>query len=266
VIKHVISVLLLVLTSTPSIAEIVVEQSMITNGELRVAGRLNPPRSSEVTLDEKERVTADPTGRFGFRLTFHPADCVVTLKSGSEIRRTVIGFCGQRGPEGPQARQEAQPPALTNAANTPSKPTAATSQGSQQVGPRGPQGIVGAQGPEGPQGQKGDKGEAGPKGGRGEPGEKGVAGPAGPAGPIGPIGGQGPAGHDGRNGPAGSSLRVQLETCEAGSRCVASCKADEFAVSGTCSRGERPVMDEMNIYCFSVEAAPVKARAICAKQ
>lgn len=265
-IKHLILVLLLVLESTPSIAEIVVDQSMITNGELRVAGRLNPPRSSEVTLDEKERVTSDPTGRFGFRLSYHPSDCVVTLKSGSESRRSVIGFCGQRGPEGPQTRQETQSPTLTNAANTPSKPTAVAPQGSQQVGPRGPQGVVGAQGPEGPQGQKGNKGEVGPKGDRGESGEKGVAGPAGLAGLMGPIGGQGPAGHDGNAGPAGSPLRVQLETCEAGSRCVASCKADEFAVSGTCSRGERPVMDETNIYCFSVEAASVKARAICAKQ
>jgi hypothetical protein len=265
VILPLVSVLVFALAGTSAAAEIVVEQSMITNGELRVAGRLNPPRSTEVTLDDKGKVSADATGRFAFRLPYHPAECIVTLRSGTESRQSVIGFCGQRGPEGQAARPDAQAPAITNAANmarsAPVVPPAA-----QQVGPRGPQGIAGAQGPEGPQGQRGDKGEAGAKGDTGERGEKGAPGPAGPAGPIGPVGAQGPAGQDGKPGPVGSPLRVQMETCEVGTRCRASCNADEFAVSGTCSRGERPVMDEANIYCFSVEAVPVKARAICAKQ
>lgn len=264
-IRHLTSLLVFVLANTPATAEIVVEQSMITNGELRITGRLNPARSNEVTLDDKGKVTADQSGRFSFRLTYHPADCVVTLKSGSEIRQSVIGFCGQRGPEGPQARQEPHSPTVTNAANT-AKAVPAASQGPQPVGPRGPQGVAGAQGPEGPQGQRGDRGESGAKGDPGERGEKGAPGPAGPVGPMGPVGEQGPPGQDGKPAAGGSALRVQLETCETGSRCVATCQADEFAVSGTCSRGERPVMDEANIYCFSVEAAPVKARAICAKQ
>ena len=271
-IKHHVSVLALGFVSTPVLADIVVEQAMITSGELRVVGRLNPARSAEVALDDKAKAATDSAGRFYFRLAYHPADCVVSLKAGAENRQAIVGFCGQRGPEGPSGALSVQAPAPIQVANpTPKALPTPAAQTAAQVGPRGPQGVAGPQGPEGPQGQKGDKGdkgERGEKGDKGDRGEKGEPGAAGLPGPAGPAGAQGPAGPEGKPSRAGSGLRVQLETCATGGRCVASCKADEFAVSGTCSGGERPAMDETSIYCFSVGATsgPLKARAICAKQ
>lgn len=246
--------IVILLVTTAAMAEIVIDQAMITNGELRVFGRINPPRSVAVTLDEMEKATADKDGRFAFRANRHPANCVVTVKSGDMNQVAVVGFCGQRGPEGARASTQA---AVTG-------PTAAAA--ATQIGPRGPQGVAGQQGPEGPQGMKGERGEAGP------PGPAGAAGPAGPAGPIGKTGEQGPAGPMGPMAPesktASTMLRVQVAECSNEARCVASCGSDEFAVNGTCSGSERPIMDESNIYCFALSAGPaaIKSRAICAKR
>ncbi len=244
--------LVILLMSTAAMAEIVIDQAMITNGELRVFGRINPPRSVAVTLDEMEKATADKDGRFAFRANRHPANCVVTVKSGDMNQAAVVGFCGQRGPEGGRA---STPAAVTG-------PTAAAP--APQIGPRGPQGVAGQQGPEGPQGAKGE---------RGDPGAPGPAGAAGPVGPIGKTGEQGPAGPMGPMGPESktastSMLRVQVAECSNEARCVASCGSDEFAVNGTCSGSERPIMDESSIYCFALSAGPsaIKSRAICAKR
>lgn len=243
---------LAVTAAVPARAEIVVEQAMITNGELRVSGRINPPRVLAVSLDDKGQITSESDGRFGFRLIYHPASCVVTLRAADNSRRqAVIGFCGQKGPEGAGAAP------MVMAAQQRATPAAPA-----QIGPRGPQGVAGAQGPEGPQGASG---EAGPAGAIGPPGP---AGPSGALGPMGPPGPPGPAGPEGRAGRAMSLLRVQVETCGTGGRCVASCASDEFSVGGTCSTGDRPSMDENSVYCFAMgtNPAPFKARAICAKQ
>jgi hypothetical protein len=255
--------------ATAGLADIVVNQAVITNGELLVRGQLKPARSAEVLLDDKAKLEADSYGRFLFRLAYYPPNCVVTLRSNAESRQAIIGFCRAQAPQAPPAAREPAPVQTTaralQAANTAarSKPVSESSApAAAQVGPRGPQGIAGPQGPEGPQGQKGDKGDPGERGQKGDPGAPGAAGPPGPA------GAQGPAGPEGKSGSAGGGLRVQSESCGAGGRCVATCKDDEFAVNGTCSGGERPVMDESSIYCFSAAKAPsaLKARAICAKQ
>lgn len=231
-------------------AEIVIEQSMITNGELRVVGRLTPARQTKLILDDSYQSTAEKDGRFTFRLVYHPANCLVTVKADTESRQAVVGFCGQRGPEGREgvAGKSAQvlPAAHSEKA---------------VIGPRGPQGVAGPQGPEGPQGVRGEKGEPGSIGPAGPPGPKGERGESGPPGPA------GPPGPEGKIAAAASILRVQVEECSAGGRCVATCARDEFAVNGTCSGGERPAMDESSIYCFALGTTPtpLKARAICAK-
>jgi len=125
----------------------------------------------------------------------------------------------------------ARPAAVKQAAAVPSPPIhvmLAANTSKGEVGPRGPQGAAGQQGPEGPQGERGAKGEPG----------------------------------------TAIALRVQVEDCTAGGRCVATCTTEEFAVNGTCSGGERPAMDESSIYCFAMGATPIamKARAICARR
>lgn len=241
------------LVSTIASAEIIIDQAMITNGELRVFGRVKPARSMEVTLDETEKVTSDKDGRFGFRANRHPSSCVVTIKAGEMSQNAVVGFCGQKGSDGIAVVA----PMLPTARN------AATSVA--QVGPRGPQGNAGPQGPEGPQGSKGEPGVVGPPGPMGPPGPSGPMGKAGEQGPPGPVG---PPGPEGKAAASNSSLRVEAQECKAEVRCVASCASDEFAVNGTCSGGEKPAMDETSIYCLALGAAPtaIKARAICAKR
>lgn len=258
------------LCATPVRAEIVVDQAMITAGELRVGGRLSPGRETTVLLDDAYKTQTLSDGRFFFRLTYHPATCMVTLKVGNENRQAVIGFCGQKGQAGAKGEtsvEKGQP-------------------GPQ--GPQGPQGLAGQQGPLGAQGPQGARGEPGAVG-RGEAGAAGPPGPAGPAGndgstgPIGvtgqigpegkagqrgPMGVPGPVGPEGRPGSMSSPLRVLVETCPAGGRCAARCGADEYAVNGTCDRGDRLGMDESSVFCVSDRdsTGPNSARAICAKK
>ena len=234
-----------------------IDMAMIANGDLKVFGRLTPPRSTNVTLDEKYDARSDQEGRFSFQLPYHPESCVVTLKTESFSRQAVVGYCSR--------------PHVVQVTAVPSKPapmmlTANTPKG--EVGPRGPQGVAGPQGPEGPQGERGAKGDTGPAGSAGPPGPTGQAGSKGEKGDKGERGPAGPAGPEGKAAAASAALRVQVEECAAGGRCVASCKPEEFAVNGTCSGGERPAMDESSIYCFAVGAAPtaLKARAICARR
>ena len=235
--------------------DIAVDMAMISNGDLRVFGTLAPPHAASVVLDDKFDTRADQDGRFAFRIPYHPETCVVTLRSEAVSRQAVVGYCARPA----VAKQAAAHPApVMLAANTPRS----------EIGPRGPQGAAGPQGPEGPQGERGAKGEPGPAGSIGPPGPVGQVGPKGPAGERGDRGPAGPAGPEGKAGASGITLRVQVEECAAGGRCVATCTAEEFVVNGTCSGGERPAMDESSIYCLAMGAAPtaMKARAICAKR
>jgi hypothetical protein len=259
-------VTLMMLACVPARAELVIDQAMITGGELRVSGRVSPAQAATIILDEKNPIVADKDGRFLFRLVYHPPSCIVTLKSGGDSRQAVVGFCGQRGPEGTAPAAPVQRAALQTQAAPPAQVHAPAP---AQIGPRGPQGTAGPQGPEGPQGAKGEigpAGSAGLQGARGEAGPAGAPGLPGPAGERGEAGPAGPAGPEGKSGAA-SGLRVQTANCAEGGRCVATCGSDEFAVSGTCSGGDRPGMDETSIYCFGLGAAPqpLTARAICAR-
>ena len=72
----------LALLNSPVLADIFIDQAMVTNGELRVVGRLgsNHAAPATVTLDGKGEVASDREGRFAFRLARHPVECMVTLK------------------------------------------------------------------------------------------------------------------------------------------------------------------------------------------
>src|SRR4051812_20295718 len=96
--KRLLIGLVFAFSSAPAMADIIVEQAMITAGELRVVGRLSRPRQTTVTLDDTQQTRTDATGRFTFRVIYHPASCVVNLQADEEQRQAVIGFCGQRGP------------------------------------------------------------------------------------------------------------------------------------------------------------------------
>ncbi|GJD81498.1 collagen-like protein [Methylobacterium gregans] len=245
------------LSSAAARAEISVTMAMINGGSLQIFGRINPPRKEKVALDEAYTSETDAEGRFAFQIPYHPARCIARLKAGAEARDVVVGYCAPREPER-VAAAEPKPARLLPAANL-AKP---------EVGPRGPQGIAGPQGPEGPQGVRGETGEAGAAGQVGPAGQRGEKGEPGPRGPQGERGPAGPAGPPGAPAAAGIALRVQVEDCAGGARCVATCREDEFAVNGTCSGGERPAMDESSIYCIGLGRAPaaLRARAICARQ
>src|SRR5829696_3901889 len=99
--KRLLAAFVIAFSTTPAVADIIVDQAMITGGELRVTGRLSRPRQTSVTLDGEHQTKSDANGRFAFRLTYHPASCVVALQADDEQRQAVVGFCGQRGPEAP---------------------------------------------------------------------------------------------------------------------------------------------------------------------
>jgi len=277
----------------PATAEIILNQAMITGGELRVMGRLSTGASTTVTLDEEHETQSDGQGNFSFRLAYYPPTCTVTIAAGGESREAVIGFCGlsgeagAAGPPGPSG-----PPGPAGPPGPPGPPgeEVAAVGPPGPMGPRGPQGVAGQQGPEGPQGEPGPAGpqgppgergadgapgEAGPPGPQGERGERGEAGPQGARGEPGETGPAGPQGEPGPAGPpgpaatvaaaAGTLLRVHLEECES-SRCVATCEAEEFVVNGFCARGDQLAMDERSIFCVSPtdDQSPRFARAICA--
>lgn len=278
------------LWSAPLSAEIILNQAMITNGELRVMGRLSTGRGT-VTLDGEYEAATGDDGVFSFRLPYYPETCKVRLEAGSVSREAVIGFCGVAGQAGsPGEPGPAGPPGPEGPPGPAGESFAAVGPAGA-MGPRGPQGVAGQQGPEGPQGEpgaagppgprgepgadgaQGEVGALGPPGERGEQGERGAPGAPGEPGPQGERGEQGPEGPAGPPGPAaqamagGTVLRVLVEQCGSSSRCVATCETDEFVVNGSCPRGDQFAMSETAIFCVSPtdEAAERYARAICAK-
>ncbi len=100
-------------------AEISLSAVRIAQGDLWVIG--DTEAHTRVTLDERFEQTTDGRGRFEFRVVYHPATCIVTLKTPTEQRLAVVQGCGQTGPRG-------------------------------EAGPAGPQGPAGPPGPQGPRG------------------------------------------------------------------------------------------------------------------
>ena len=86
----------------PAQAEIRVLAAKITGGELWVLGSADAVEA-EITLDERFTGKTDKSGNFEFRLVYHPASCIVTLRARQQERAAVVGECGQQGPPGPVA-------------------------------------------------------------------------------------------------------------------------------------------------------------------
>lgn len=269
------------LAAMPAQAEIVLNQAMITGGELRVMGRITGAGETRVVLEGVFETRSDAQGLFGFQVIHHPRDCIVTIEAGEERREAVVGFCaaGGEGPPGPAGDPGPSGPAGPPG---PAGESVSAAGPAGPVGPRGPQGVAGLQGPEGPQGEPGPQGPPGPPGEpgpAGEPGSAGEPGPAGPQGAAGPQGEQGPPGPAGPQGPrgepgppgpsgpavAGTVLRAFATDCDGESRCVARCAEDEFAVAGTCAPGLSMAIDERSVYCVAATGDADRARAICAR-
>lgn len=177
-----LSVGLLAQSIAPACADVKVEDAKITGGYLWVLGYTDEP-DSEITLDGKFPQRTDAKGYFEFRVVYHPATCIATLRTAKQSRDVVVSNCGQQGLQAPGLLGPAGPPGPRG-----------------EVGPRGeagPKGDMGAMGLPGPQGVIGPAGE------RGEPGPAGPAGPAGVAGAVGPAGPPGPRGPQEVSGPVG---------------------------------------------------------------
>ena len=132
------------LAAAPARAEITVAVARITEGSLWVIGQTDEPEV-EVTLDGAFTEKADRRGYFRFRVVHHPPDCIVRLRSATQVQEAVVANCGQAEPPGPPGRAGAAgPPGPQGAAGPPGPP-----------GPAGPQGPAGAPGPPGPRGPAG---------------------------------------------------------------------------------------------------------------
>ncbi len=101
-------------------AEISLSAVRIAQGDLWVIGQAQEPHA-RITLEDQFEQTTDARGRFEFKVVYHPATCIVTLKTAAEQRQAVVQGCGQAGPRG-------------------------------EAGPTGPQGPAGPPGPPGPRG------------------------------------------------------------------------------------------------------------------
>ena len=112
----------------PAAAQFEITAARIVAGDLIVMGRVDAP-ISEVTLDDTFTQMTDASGRFTFRIVYHPATCIVELKARAHRRSVVISDCGQMGLRG-------------------------------EPGPPGPQGEPGERGPHGREGPQGPPGEA----------------------------------------------------------------------------------------------------------
>ena len=132
------------LAAAPAKAEITVAVARITEGSLWVIGQTDEPEV-EVTLDGAFTEKADRRGYFRFRVVHHPPDCIVRLRSATQVQEAVVANCGQAGPPGPPGPAGAAgPPGPQGAAGPPGPP-----------GPPGPEGPAGAPGPAGPAGPRG---------------------------------------------------------------------------------------------------------------
>src|SRR4051794_18745563 len=170
---------------TPALAAFQVEAAKITAGELWVLGSVDEP-DSEITLNGQFARKTDAKGNFEFRIVYHPATCIATLRTTKQERSVVVGECGQQGLQAPGLVGPAGPPGPKGEKGPQGEPGVAGMTGPPgPVGPSGPIGLSGPHGLEGPQGEPGLQGE---------PGRNGVAGPPGPLGPPGPAGKMGPPG------------------------------------------------------------------------
>jgi hypothetical protein len=104
--------------AAPAVADIAIVDAHIGEGDLWIVGHADEP-DAEVTLDDSFTSRSDARGNFHFRIAYHPATCVVLVKTPRQSRAVVVANCGQRGPQG-EPGPAAAPPAT--AAATPATP------------------------------------------------------------------------------------------------------------------------------------------------
>jgi hypothetical protein len=112
----------LICLASPALAEVQVIQASIAEGRLIVTGQV--AGEGEVSLDDRFTTKPDDAGKFEFRLPYHPATCMIRLKSAEDTFEAVVANCGQAGPRG-------------------------------EAGAAGPQGVAGPPGEAGPVGPPG---------------------------------------------------------------------------------------------------------------
>ena len=86
--------------AAPAWAEMRIEAAKITGGDLWIIGYADDP-DTEITLDGQFPQRTDSNGYFEFRVVYHPATCIATLKTPKQSRSVVVGGCGQQGPQAP---------------------------------------------------------------------------------------------------------------------------------------------------------------------
>jgi hypothetical protein len=215
-------------------AAIEISAARIEAGEIVVLGRV--ARANEkVTFEDRFEVVSGRDRRFTWRATYHPATCVVTVKSDPDVREIVIANCGQTGPKG-------------------------------DAGPKGEggvAGVIGTTGSQGPAGPKGDKGEAAAAPrlaiGTVTEGASAAATLAGtPGEPVLNLVLPRPA-----TPPATAStvLRVVSRSCQGQTACQAACEADEALLAAAPNPAERTLAAAT----WSGEAVPAEVRIVCGK-
>lgn len=140
---------LAVAATRPASAAIEILAARITEGDLWVLGRSEEPNGA-VSLDESFTERTDAQGRFEFRIAYHPASCVVVLKTRTESRAAVIGNCGQRGQRGETGPAGPQGPPGASAA--PAAPASSASAAPAPLAVDAPLAAAGSAGPPSPVG------------------------------------------------------------------------------------------------------------------
>src|SRR5215217_2100704 len=100
----------------PAVSGFTITNATIAEGDLRVDGLVDEPNTA-ILLDDGYTENTDRSGRFQFRIAYHPATCTVVLKTERQSRAVVIANCGQRGPAGPPG------PTLSPVASSPAPAT-----------------------------------------------------------------------------------------------------------------------------------------------
>jgi hypothetical protein len=85
--------------ATPASAEIAIVDAHIGQGDLWVTGQADEPET-EIVLDDSFTSRTDASGKFQFRIAYHPATCMVLVKTQRQSRAVAVANCGQRGPPG----------------------------------------------------------------------------------------------------------------------------------------------------------------------
>ena len=85
--------------ATPASAEIASVDAHIGQGDLWVTGQADEPET-EIVLDDSFTSRTDASGKFQFRIAYHPATCMVLVKTQRQSRAVAVANCGQRGPPG----------------------------------------------------------------------------------------------------------------------------------------------------------------------